>query len=53
MSDPNLSTTVQSPVWNPYLKKDIELFESVQKKFASIFIRCKLTRRPKRFQNGI
>ena len=32
-----------SPVWNPYLKKDTLLLESVQKKFTrSVFLRCNI-----------
>ena len=32
-----------SPVWNPYLKKDVLLLESIQKKFSrDVFIRCNI-----------
>ena len=32
-----------SPVWRPYLKKDIKLIESVQKRFTrNVFIHCNL-----------
>ena len=32
-----------SPVWNPYLKKDTLLLESVQKKFTrNVFLRCNI-----------
>ena len=32
-----------SPVWNPYLKKDVLLLESAQKKFTrNIFLRCNI-----------
>ena len=32
-----------SPVWNPYLKKDTFLLESVQKKFTrNVFLRCNI-----------